>query len=188
MEHMKIIGKRKFSLIFYQNRTNNKVFTPYDVNNSLDNERFSLLDQIDLLRPKQTNRYVFLLEYPGYSGRNIMSQRISPHVLRYPSTDEHFRCIECTWKSAFGPLRIAPPKYAEKCYIAFDTNEDYWYGIGTYSYKENVLPGPIINNDGVWVPEVKLWLQIGNVGSVDCRGSKTRRVLFEFLITILLCY
>ena len=186
MEQVKIIGKRKFSLIFYQNRVNNKVFTPFNVNNSIDNERFSLLDQIDLLKQKNTNKYIFLLEYPGYDGHNIMSQRISPHTLRYPSTDEHFRCIECTWRTSFGPLRVVTPKYADKCYIAFDTNENYWYGIGTYSYNNNVLPGPKINGEGTWVLEVKLWIQIDNTFCTDCRNSKTRLLIFELFIAIIL--
>ena len=136
---------------------------------------------------RQTNRYVFLLEYPGYSGRNIMSQRISPHVLRYPSTDEHFRCIECTWKSAFGPLRIAPPKYAEKCYITFDSEENYWYCIGTYNYDTKVLPGPRIGSSLKVVKEVKLYIQID--WNICTRHLKTRSKLIshELYIIVLIC-
>ena len=178
---LKYFENRHWRLIFRQNSTSGGYFSTNNVNKSTENYLFSDLGSIDKLKKKHSNVYTFLLEYPSLKGFNIYSQKISPHALSYPNTDNSFECIKCTWKTNFGPLRVITTQGYGGYLTNFNQN-DWWYNIGTYSYG-TVLPGPYVSG-WIQLTEVYLWLQVSPFCYEKSKCRRGERINVKCMILV----
>ena len=186
---MKEFKNRKWHLVLYQNSSNGYI-SKEAINESYSDTAFSLLGQIDSLKHSLSNRYVFLLEYPGLDGFNMFSQKISPHKLECTETDPSFRCIKCTWTNRFGPLKLTGPEASKYGYLTDDTRyDDWWYGIGAYRYESNKITGPIITESNkIKLYEVRLWIQTDGNRMTKCKFNRNAMNRLSLLLSFIVMF
>ena len=151
------IWRRK---IFHHNLKEASFFSYDKWMYNLEENRYSLLALIPELKPKNEKYYRFLLQYPQYDGYNIWEQDMPPDKIQQPDNPTYFKCINCTWKEKFGPIRRTYNNNKNQgLYNCCNLNANWWYAFGVISYPNNRLPGPYINT-GQYHNEVFLWQQV----------------------------
>ena len=146
-------------LIFYHLSENQYLFTnEAEFNDSQTSYKYSIIGKAPYFH-RVSNKYEFLLEYPGIDGYNRWTQTVFPtsYTEDQNSSVPGFDCVNCTWNNFMG---LARPDHKNSFLEGQPHNQGWFFAIGQKSKwadenRNYGIPGPLIP-----VQSVLLWMRI----------------------------